>query len=82
MPLEQELAHFNSIKNELLKSHQGKFALIKGNQFAGAFDTAVNAYQEGVNRFGTEPFLVRQITEEEQVFRNQALVLGLMNARL
>lgn len=81
-PLEKELATFDSMKEELLKNYSGKFALIRGDKFVGAFDTASNAYQEGINQFGKEPFLVKRISEREEVYRNQALFLGLMNARL
>jgi len=81
-PLEQELAAFQKMKEELLKSHSGKFALIKGELFVGAFDNASNAYEEGIKRFGKEPFLVKRISEREEVYRNQALFLGLINARL
>ncbi len=80
--LEQELAHFERIKADLLKNHAGKFALIKGEEFIGAFDSADNAYKEGVTRFGREPFLVKRISEQEEVYRNSALFLGLMNAHL
>jgi len=82
MPLETELATFERIKHELLKNHKDKFALIHGEDFAGAFDTPDAAYQEGLNKFGKEPFLVKRIAEQEEVYRNQALSLGLMHARL
>jgi hypothetical protein len=82
MALEQELATFARIKAELLKSHAGKFALIKGEEFIGAFDNPANAYQEGINRFGKDSFLVKRISEEEEVYRNHALYAGLINARL
>jgi hypothetical protein len=82
MPLDQELAHYEKMKAELLKNHEGKFALIKGDEFIGAFDTPDNAYAEGVKRYGRESFLVKRITENEEVYRNQALSLGLMHARL
>ena len=81
-PLEQELEHFESVKADLLKTHAGKFALIKGAEFVGAFDSADNAYSEGVKKFGKESFLVKRISETEEVYRNQALQLGLMHARL
>ena len=80
--LERELAHFSSIKDELLKNHPNKFALIKGEEFIGAFDSAANAYEEGVRRFGRDVFLVKRISEKEEVYRNQALSLGLIDARL
>ncbi len=82
MALEQELNTFEALKAELLKTHSGKFALIKGNEFVGAFDTAANAYEAGVKRFGREAFLVKRISTEEEVYHNQALALGLMNARI
>jgi hypothetical protein len=82
MPLDQELAQYEKMKADLLKNHEGKFALIKADQFIGAFDTPDNAYAEGIKRYGREPFLVKRITENEEVYRNQALCLGLMHARL
>jgi len=82
MPLEIELATFEKLKNELLKTHKDKFALIRGEEFIGAFDTPAAAYQDGVNRFGKEPFLVKRISENEEIYRNQALLLGLTNARI
>ena len=81
-PLEKELAHFEKIKGELLQKYQGKFALIHEEQFIGAFDSPENAYQEGINRFKKDPFLVKRISEQEEVYRNQSLFLGIMNARL
>jgi hypothetical protein len=58
------------------------FALIHGEEFLGAFDTPENAYDKGVEKFGKSPFLVRRISPEPEVYRNQAFMLGLMNARI
>jgi hypothetical protein len=82
MPLEKELAFFENMKPELLKNHEGKFALIKGEDFLGAFDTPENAYEEGIKRFGRELFLVKRIAETEEVYRNQSLFIGLIHARI
>jgi hypothetical protein len=82
MTLETELAFFERQKEELLKNHPGKFALIRDEEFVGAFDTAENAYQVGVEKFGKSPFLVKRISDVPEVYRNQALMLGLMNARI
>jgi len=70
------------MKADLLNNHEGKFALIRGEEFVGAYDSAQNAYTEGVKRFGCESFLVKRISEQEEVYRNQALALGLLHARL
>ena len=82
MALEQEIATFERLKAQLVENHSGKFALIKGEEFIDAFDTPDNAYQEGIRRFGREPFLVKRISATEEVYRNQALFSGLMHARL
>ena len=82
MPLEKELAIYARTKADLLKTYEGKFVLIHAEEFCGAYDTAENAYAEGVKRFGQEPFLVKKVTAQEEVYRNQALSLGLMHARL
>ena len=82
MPLEKELALFEAKKAELLQNYSGKFALIHEDQFIDAFDTAENAYEAGVSKFGKSPFLIKKISQEPEVYRNQALALGLMNARI
>ena len=82
MSLEKELATFAKMKPDLLKNHEGKFVLIRGEELIGAYDSAENAYAEGIKRFGRELFLVKKVTEQEEVYRNQALALGLMHARL
>lgn len=82
MPLETELAVFARMKEQLLSSHEGKFILIHGEELVGAFDSAENAYAAGVAHFGREPFLVKKVTAREEVYRNQALSLGLIHARL
>jgi hypothetical protein len=82
MPLEKELALYEKMKAELLKACDGKFVLIHGEEFCGAFDNAENAYGEGVKRFGQEPFLIKKVATQDEVYRNQALSLGLIHARL
>jgi len=82
MALEKELALFAKMKPDLLKNYEGKFVLIRGEEFLGAFDSVENAYSEGVRRFGREGFLVKKVTEQEEIHRNQALALGLTHARL
>ncbi len=82
MALETELGVFAQMKAQLLASYEGKFVLIHGEEFVGAYDTAENAYSAGVGRFGQEPFLVKKVTPQDEVYRNQALHLGLIHARI
>lgn len=82
MPLDVELATFNRMKDELIKTYRNKYALIHGEDFVSAYDTPANAYSEGLKRFGKESFLVKRITETEEVYRNHALDLGLIHAHI
>jgi hypothetical protein len=82
MALEKELAIYEKMKPELLANHEGKFVLIHGDDFLGAFDSAENAYAEGVKKFGQESFLVKKVAETDATYRNQALSLGLVHARI
>ena len=79
-PLEEERAFFDAHREQLLKEHPGKFALIKGHELIGAFDSDENAYTEGVERFGNSPFLVRRIEEQDPTAQFPALTFGLLRA--
>ena len=81
-PLSTELEYFHAHRDELVASYPGKFALIKGDELIGAFDTDENAYRAGVARFGNTPLLIRQITteDEDQPVRFPALTVGLLRA--
>lgn len=65
--LKEELAFFNEKKDELLRTHPGQFALIKGRTLLGIFPTREEAYAEGVQRFGGESFFVHRVVEIEPV---------------
>lgn len=65
--LQEELAFFNEKKQELLRSHSGQYALIKGRTLIGIYPTKIEAYTEGVKRFLTAPFLMKKIVEVEPV---------------
>ena len=78
--LEQELTYYEEIKEELLNNHQGKFVLIHRRELLGVYDTDEEAYAQGVRRFGTGPFLIQPVADEDPEDKYPALVLGLMNA--
>jgi len=79
MALEQELQFFAENKTDWTKANFGKFVLVKGSELIGVFDNAETAIAEGAKRFGTESFLVRQLTEEKDIYI-PALALGLLHA--
>ncbi len=82
MALERELAFFTQKRDELLKNHKDKFALVKGEALIGVYDSASNAYKVGVSKFGREAFLVKPIREQDETYENQALALGLIYASI
>ena len=64
-PLGADYAYYLSRKPELLQSSRGKFALIKGREVAGVFETEGSALEEGARRYGAAPFLIVRIEEVE-----------------
>ncbi|MBF0518175.1 MAG: hypothetical protein HQK92_00440 [Nitrospirae bacterium] len=76
--LDKELDFYESNLAEFLKHYKGKYALIKNEELINTFTTEEEAYSEGVKEFGNIPFLIKLITETEDVHRLPALTLGLI----
>ena len=66
MALEKELAAYQAKLPEL-KSEEGKFVLIRGDEVAGIFTSSEDAIKIGYEKFGLNPFLVKQIQTIERV---------------
>lgn len=80
--LEEERRFYEAERSKLLASAEGKFALIKGSQLLGTFDTAGAAYEEGLRRLGNVPMLIVPILRQTPVEQiSPALHLGLIGAR-
>ena len=67
MLLEKERGYFESHRDDLLKTHEDAFVLVKGEELIGVYRDAETAYADGLARFGIEPFLVRQVLRDEPV---------------
>jgi hypothetical protein len=80
MALETELAFYETVKQELLQHHAGKFVLIIGNEQLGVFDKSEDAYARGIEIKGNVPMLIKRIEVDEPIERIPAMVLGLINA--
>ena len=76
----QETAAYEAKKAELVTLCEGKFALFKGTEFAGTFDTNNAAYAAGIAKFGNVPFLIKQVRQVDVVEQMPAFCLGLMYA--
>jgi len=75
--LEQELKLYEQMKAAL---PVGQFVLIRGDELIGIYETESQALSEGARRFGRESFLLRRVGNEEPVFTNPALSLGILRA--
>jgi hypothetical protein len=82
MGLEIETKHYNSIKDDLLRHSDGKFALIIGDELLGVFDGPETAYTRGIELRGNVPMLIQPITKESRIEIVPAMVLGLINAHI
>lgn len=80
--LEKELNFFESKKKEWLRNYKDKFVLIKGEELIDVFNTLEDAYKEGVKRYGNQPFLIKRVTEEEEIETLPALMSGIIHAHL
>ena len=80
-PLQTELEYFQRHKQEYLKLYKNQFVLIKGEEFAGAFTTEAEAYKAGLEKFGNEPFLIKQVLDKDEIISYPALTLGTLNVR-
>lgn len=79
---ETELAYYTEHKAELLQHHENQFVLIRENEFGGAYSNDAEAYKAGLQKFGNVSFLIKRVTEEEEVVRFPALTLGALNAHI
>jgi len=79
-PLAEERKFFSEHQSEWKDAHAGKFVLVKGKELVGTFNRAEDAIAEGARRFGKEPFLVRSVDQEKDIYI-PALALGILNAR-
>jgi hypothetical protein len=80
--LETELAFYDSIKDELLRHHEGKYVLIIGNKNLGIFDNSEDAYKYGIELKGNVPMLIKRVEQNESVELIPAMALGIINAHV
>jgi hypothetical protein len=63
---QQELCvYLQQLPSLLAEGEEGRFAVIKGNQISGTWDTYRDASQYGRERFGDEPFMIHRIDSHD-----------------
>jgi hypothetical protein len=80
--LADETQFYREKKEELLRTAEGKFALIKGREILGTYDSPDRAYAEGIARLGNVPMLIVQIRRDDQPSQVPALTLGLLRVSI
>jgi hypothetical protein len=65
--LQHELGVYERNKAKFLSQYPGFYVLIKGDEVLGPYPTAQAAYEDGLNRFKLQPFLVKQVLLNEPV---------------
>jgi len=63
--LSTEIQTYEQQRDNLLRTSEGKFVLVRGNQVVGIFDSKMDAIAAGYHQFGNVPFLVKQILRIE-----------------
>lgn len=63
--LDAELETYERHRHELLGKSEGKYVLIYGGDIIGVFDSWKDAIEQGYERLGNVPFLVKQILKVE-----------------
>lgn len=61
--LDAEIAAYDAMRSTLEREHAGAFALVHGDVLVGVFTSESDAYRSGLERFASEPFLIREIGE-------------------
>src|ERR1700730_12357256 len=59
--IDDEIAAFEQMREILEKHHFGKFVVIHDGVLVGAFDTIDAAAKEATQKFGSGPYLIRQV---------------------
>ncbi|MBI3626446.1 hypothetical protein HY224_00155 [Candidatus Uhrbacteria bacterium] len=67
MGLEKEIKVYEQKKEQLLRENKGKFVLIKGEKIESIYTSYEDALAEGYKKFGNQEFLVKEITENENI---------------
>ena len=76
MALEKEIQYYTEHRSDLVETYKDLFALIQDNVIIGAYPTAEEAYNQGLQQCEFQPFLVKQVVEEEPVIGQTTPLVG------
>lgn len=58
--LDKEFQYYLTNRDELIKKYLGKYIIIKDETVVGVYDTEIEAYTNGMNKFSLGTFLIQQ----------------------
>ena len=61
--LDREIAAFDAMRADLERDFMGKWVVFHDQKLIGTFDNFEAAAEEAVRRFGSGPYLIRQVGE-------------------
>ena len=59
--LDNELAAYDAMRNDLEAHHMGKWIIVHGGELVNIYDTFDAAAIDAVAKFGRGPYLIRQV---------------------
>ena len=78
--LAKEQTYYEAHRLEYLQRYAGKFLLIRGEEFHGAYDTFADALASSAEKFGDVPVFIKQVESDEKPLSFPALQLGILSA--
>lgn len=58
--LEKEFQYFIQHQNDLVKKHNGKYIVLRGEEIVGVFDTIADAYEDSIKKFPPGTFFIQK----------------------
>lgn len=75
--LHDQFQYYLDRQEDLLKTYNGKFVVIKDFAVVGAYDTELEAYQDSVKKYELGSFLIQECTPGDksytQTFRTRVI---------
>lgn len=59
--IDTEIQAYETMREQLESEHMGKWVLLRDQKLIGMFDSFEAAAEDAVKRFGSGPFLIRQV---------------------
>ena len=78
--LKAEIAAFERMRDVLEADYLGKWVVFHNEEFEGAYDSLAYAAYDAIQRFGDNPFLIRQVGEGVPVRLPSYFQYGLTDA--